>query len=318
MRLGDSAKVTNAKLKVFWNTCYSQATVYRLHKEYRGGHLKVGDKPRTSQPARSRTAANIQQCDRLVKANRRVGIVELSKTLGISYGSVFQILHKDVLLKKRASKLVPHVLTPAQKRDRVRFSVNFLDSFASQRSLNYVMMTDEAWFYIYDPRPKIQNMQWLKKGEDRQQVPRRPMGAKKVLLIPFFDRSGLVHWEFFINETVKNEMFLALLQRVRQSLETWWMRVLLHRQALDYQIHMDNAPAHCSDLVKVGLQRMNWTKLKHPAYSPDLSPADFFLFPYLKRLLRGRQFGSIDRLILAIDRELGNIPLRMWRNCFTQ
>ncbi len=180
------------------------------------------------------------------------------------------------------------------------------------------MTTDEAWFYIYDLRPKLQNMQWLCKGEDRQQVPRRPMGAKKVLLIPFFDRGGLVHWEFFVNETVKKEMFLALLQRVRQSLETRRMRVLLHRQALDYQIHMDNAPTHQSDLVKAGLHRMNWTKMKHPAYSPDLSLADFFLFPHLKRLLTGRQFGSVDLLILAIDRELGNIPLRMWRHCFDQ
>ncbi len=114
MRLGDSVKETNDKLKtVFRASCYSEATVYRLHKEYREGHLQVGDKPRTGQPVTSRTCAKIKQCDRLVKGNRRVRIMELSKTLGISYGSVFRILHKDLLLKKRASKLVPHVLTPA-------------------------------------------------------------------------------------------------------------------------------------------------------------------------------------------------------------
>ncbi len=120
MRLGHSVKETNANLKkVFCARCYSQATVYRLHKEYWEGHLKVGDKPREGQPLSSRTGEKIQLCDRLVRRNRRMGIVELSKTLGISYGSDFQIPHKDLLLKKRASKLVPHVLTPAQKRDRV-------------------------------------------------------------------------------------------------------------------------------------------------------------------------------------------------------
>ncbi len=238
-------------------------------------------------------------------------------TLGISYGSVFRILHKDLLLKKRASKLVPHVLTPAQKHGRVQFAVQFLDKFPSQRSLNYVMTTDEAWFYIYDPRPKIQYMQWLKKGEDHQQVPWRPMGAKKVMLIPFFDRNGLVHWEFFVNQTVNKELFLALVQRVRQSLEVRRMRILLHRQAQDYQLHMDNVPAHRGDIVTRGLQRMGWNKLKHLAYSPDLSPAEFFLVPYLQRLLRSHQFGSIEVLTLAIDRELGNIPLHMWMNCFT-
>ena len=278
MRLGDNGQVTCAKLKqVFGRRTYSQAMIYRLHMEYKEGRLKVGDKQRPGQPVSARTAAQIRTCDCLVKGNRRVGIVELSKTLGISYSSVFRILHKDLLLKKRASKLVPHVLTERQKRGRVQFAVNFLDQFPSAHALNYVMTTDEAWFYLYDPRPKIQNMQWLRKGEDHDQIPRRPMGVKKVLLIPFFNRNGLVHWEFFVNETVKKEMFLALLQRVRQSLETRRMRILLHRQAQDYMLHMDNAPAHRADIVTAGLQRMNWRKLKHPAYSPDLSPADFFL-----------------------------------------
>ncbi len=101
MRLGDSAKETCAKMKtVFRGQCYSNATIYRLHKEYREGRQQVGDKLRTGQPLSSRTANRIRECDRLVKRNRCVGIVELSKTLGISYGSVFRILHKDLLLKK--------------------------------------------------------------------------------------------------------------------------------------------------------------------------------------------------------------------------
>ena len=30
------------------------------------------------------------------------------------------------------------------------------------------------------------------------------------------------------------------------------------------------------------------TVLEHPAYSPDLAPNDFFLFPKIKEILKGR------------------------------
>lgn len=257
MRLGDPPAETLRKLRsVFGRNTYSKATVHRLHSEYKGGRLKVGDKDRTGQPLSARLPATIRQCDHLVRQNRHMGIVELSKTLSISYGSVFWILHKDLKLKKRASKLVPHALTPTQKRARVQFSVNFLDRFASTRSLDHVVITDEAWFYIYDPCPKIQNMQWLCKGEDRQQVPRRPMGAKKVMLIPFFDRNGLVHWEHFVDQTITKEVFKPLVERVWQSMEIRRMRMLL-RGASEPVLHMDNTPAHRSRMVRDTLQALN-------------------------------------------------------------
>jgi hypothetical protein len=33
--------------------------------------------------------------------------------------------------------------------------------------------------------------------------------------------------------------------------------------------------------------------LPHPPYSPDLAPADFFLFPKMKMQLKGRRFHSV-------------------------
>jgi len=35
------------------------------------------------------------------------------------------------------------------------------------------------------------------------------------------------------------------------------------------------------------------TVLEHPAYSPDLAPSDFFLFPKIKEILKGRHFDDI-------------------------
>jgi len=34
--------------------------------------------------------------------------------------------------------------------------------------------------------------------------------------------------------------------------------------------------------------------LENPAFSPDLAPSDFFLFPKIKEILKGRHFDVID------------------------
>ena len=38
------------------------------------------------------------------------------------------------------------------------------------------------------------------------------------------------------------------------------------------------------------------TVLEHPAYSLDLAPSDFFLFPKLKEILKGRHFDDTDEI----------------------
>ena len=53
-------------------------------------------------------------------------------------------------------------------------------------------------------------------------------------------------------------------------------------------LHHDNAPAHTALSVRVFLATKQITVLEHPAYSPDLAPSEFFLFPKIKEILKGR------------------------------
>jgi transposase len=43
--------------------------------------------------------------------------------------------------------------------------------------------------------------------------------------------------------------------------------------------NLHNAPTHRSVLIKDFMAKDNVTTLDHPPYSPDLTPADFYLFP---------------------------------------
>ena len=45
------------------------------------------------------------------------------------------------------------------------------------------------------------------------------------------------------------------------------------------------------------LQRWNFELLLHLPYSPDLAPSEYWLFADLKRMLRGKRFGSNEEVI---------------------
>ena len=47
---------------------------------------------------------------------------------------------------------------------------------------------------------------------------------------------------------------------------------------------------------------MLWSEfIPHPAYSPDLAPSDFFLFPNLKKDIRGLHFRSDEEVVTAVE-----------------
>jgi len=56
--------------------------------------------------------------------------------------------------------------------------------------------------------------------------------------------------------------------------------------------------------------------LEHPAYSPDLAPNDFFLFPKIKEILKGRHFEDIDDIRINITAALKAIPQNQFQNLF--
>jgi len=56
----------------------------------------------------------------------------------------------------------------------------------------------------------------------------------------------------------------------------------------------------------------------HPPCSPDLAPADFFLFPKLKTTLKGRSFQTIEEIQQNAIRELRAITENGFQGAFQQ
>jgi transposase len=94
-------------------------------------------------------------------------------------------------------------------------------------------------------------------------------------------------------------------------------------------LHHDNLLAHASLLIREFLAKNETTVVPQPSYSPDLAPADFFLFPKLKSTLKGRRFESIEEIEENSLTELRAIPKKnhsrtvsktekkRWERCIT-
>jgi len=84
-------------------------------------------------------------------------------------------------------------------------------------------------------------------------------------------------------------------------------------------LHHDNAPAHVSLLICIYLAIHQTSAVPHLPYSPDLAPADFFLFPKLKTTLKCRRFQTIQEIQEnAIIRELHAITGSAFQEAFQQ
>jgi histone-lysine N-methyltransferase SETMAR len=66
----------------------------------------------------------------------------------------------------------------------------------------------------------------------------------------------------------------------------------------DVLLQQDNARPHTSAATTDVIARLGLTVLLHPAYSPDLAPSNFHLFPKLKEDLRGQNSALIKKLKL--------------------
>jgi hypothetical protein len=90
----------------------------------------------------------------------------------------------------------------------------------------------------------------------------------KTVLTAFFNAKGNIHHEFLPEKQTVNGKFY------KEAIE-------FQENGPSYLLH-NNASAHSSGVVSEFFAKRGIPVLSHPPYSPDLSPADFFLFPKLK------------------------------------
>ena len=82
------------------------------------------------------------------------------------------------------------------------------------------------------------------------------------------------------------------------------------------KFHHNIARSHVSESIKSYLKSNGFTIIRHPPYSLDLAPSDFWLFDYIKRQLTDHK--SRKSLEQEITEILENIPKEEYQKTFNK
>ncbi|UYV71715.1 hypothetical protein LAZ67_9000114 [Cordylochernes scorpioides] len=263
--------------KAFPNNAPKRTTVFEWHSRFKAGRISIEDDPQ----------------------NPRTTLLELEQDTGISKTTIGRIVTEDLRLKKTPAKFIPRFLTNEQKLCRLSTCEDMLEMTRTDPEWKDKIITgDETWVYGYDPETKRQSAEWRGQGEPRPKKSRILKSRNKVLLVAFLDNKGIVHHEYL----------LAGKRFEKKRPEKWTNG--------DWILHHDNARPHTAHLVTSFLAKNGTEILPQPPYSPDIAPNDFFLFPKLKAVLKGRHFDTREDIIEKSLLALKSIPKEAYKNCF--
>ena len=162
------------------------------------------------------------------------------------------------------------------------------------------MPCDESWIYCYDPETKRQSCQWKNVGSPGPKKARQSKSTHKLMMIPFFDTTGMIYMHWVpTGQTVNKEYYVELLREFRK-------RFCRRFKSGQWHFYQDNVPVHNSVLVTDYLTKMGIKTVSHPPYRPDIAPSDLCLFPKLK-----------ENLEAVVMRELRRWK-RLWRRSLTR
>ena len=212
-------------------------------------------------------------------------------------------------MRKICAKFVPRVLREDQKERRCHDSRKMVELINSDPTVLDALVTcDESWSYCNDPETKRQSSQLKHAGSPRPMKARQSKSTYKLLMIPFFDSTDMIYMHWVpTGHTVNKEYYVEFLREFRK-------RFLGKRPALfisgQWHLHQDYAPVNNSILVTDYLSKMGIKTVRHPPYSRDLAPCDFWLFPKL----RGCRHERIEEMKEAVTKVIDTLTQELLYN----
>ena len=141
----------------------------------------------------------------------------------------------------------------------------------------------------------------------------------KILLTVSFDCNGVMHHEYLLQDRTVSTLCYEPIARSNSS-ET---PSIVEKPIMDFASSHNNAPAHTSMLVREFLAKSKSVIRPQSPYSPDLAPAEIFLFPKLKILIYGKRFATIEekkekskQKLLAMPKTAFQKSFEDWKKCW--
>ena len=271
------------------DSALKKTQIYHLIKTVKEGGDTID--MRGKRGVSKRTQAVIDAVDTDVQDDRRVTVAYLALKHDLARSTIEVILKDDLGLVKKSARWVPKLLNQDQKEERQRCSILFNNKFNRKGLgfLNKIVTMDESMVAFHTPETKEQSKQWLPKGTPGPLKAKSQASRQKQMVLAFFDCKGMIYTNMVPRgQTVNGQYILDTLKTFFKHLNR--KRPDLAKEGIFF--HWDNAPVHTARIVQDFLaKKKEEGKIKevveHPPYSPDLAPADYFLFPKVKAALAG-------------------------------
>ena len=256
--------------------------------EFKRGRTSLEDEARSGRPLDATDEEMCKKVRDLIYSDRRIQVEEIAQALGISHGSVSTILHDRLDMRKLTARWVPKSLSDEQMATRASVCSALLKRFRSKDDFLLRLVTvDETWVHYYEPENKAQSRQWVGPGSPKPKKFKMQPSASKVMATVFWGAKGVIMLDFLPKRSKITGVYYAnLLDQLRTAIREK-RRGKLSKGIL---LKQDNARVHTCKVAMDAVERNGYELIPHPAYSPDLAPSDFFLFPNLKKDIRGLHF----------------------------
>lgn len=244
--------------------------------------------------------------------NPHHSIRTISQKIRVSKSSVQRILSK--------SKIKPYKPTTCQwqhdgdNEKRLHFCQEIVNKIQQNPALlRMLILSDECNFYL-SGKINSQNSRFWSKDNPHWRV------GSKCSTTRYLTVWAAIGWNGVVGINISDQNMNA----ARYSHEILDSIVVPYfRRNPTFYFQQDGASAHYAMNVRRILDAHlpnRWLgrrgPTEWPARSPDLTPCDYWLWPYLKSLVYAnrRRFNSLDSLKLVIQNEIETIPLEHYRN----
>ena len=150
-----------------------------------------------------------------------------------------------------------------------------LKRFGSKDNFLLLLVTvDETWFHYYEPENKAQSRQWVGPGSPKPKKFKTQPSAGKVMAIVFWDAKGVIMLDLLPQGIITGVYYANFQDHLRAPICKKRRRCFAATGQRESS-HLQSCNGCC--------RANGYELIPHPAYSPDLAPSDFFLFPNLKK-----------------------------------
>lgn len=179
--------------KAYGDKAMKKTSVYEWYRRFQCGQESLSDNARTGRP-KSVTSKHVSEIKDLLDKDRRITIREIEERTDCSIGTIYNIIHNELNMRRLCARWIPKMLTEEQKKQRVTCCQRFLDRVEreGQAFLERIVTVDETWISLYEPETKSQSTMWKTPGSPSPKKFKVSRSTKKQMFVMFFDVHGVI------------------------------------------------------------------------------------------------------------------------------